>query len=620
MDRDGFLWESVSLETVQCMDWRDFEHVVGDLWEEMGYTTEVRDGNNDYKVDVIARKRGPGGKTVAIQAKRHNERNTINRTKVQEYYGIHTQIDADECYIVTTGDFSSDALAIADQLGVRTMGGEELLLTMERHASLTFFLEHAEALGINKTELHEELQVRGQRSPVERTKLWLRSIAGRSSLLLGHASQSLGRAGIRWQWTYRRTAARVRGYDPAIYAERNGDGAEWFGIDERNSDKDEVDDDRDWHKIASRLTEHGRNFQERGISLMHPSTITWNPGGRALLPSTGVNPKFRRDDWFSLPRQSALVVIASLCCLVVAVAAVTSVEVAPGSYPLATVLVVASLVATTGVLLPSLTLSRSPVDITRAAYSVPSAAPVGLWLVAGYPGIQDWLYPLTGAVILSSGCFLGQTWLFQNRNADPPTFAPAGIHQPYCASYNPITILGLIGVIFLWVAVGLSPLIDTDAAVRWSGVQNTLAVVSLLAIVVACLGYAWRGGIIGVSASVIAVGGVVALASTRAGSLFDGSVHTGSYLVGTLVILLAATYVLFRTKHRIVDRWHVVTGGLVLLLVLEATGYWPIVILLDAYGSVGIWTLVTVNTVVATVLFTTVLTLERRAIRETLEE
>ena len=66
-----------SLRTLRSMDDYRFERFVADLRAEMGDRTTVRRASHDGGIDVLARKRGPGGATEAIQAKRYEESTTV---------------------------------------------------------------------------------------------------------------------------------------------------------------------------------------------------------------------------------------------------------------------------------------------------------------------------------------------------------------------------------------------------------------------------------------------------------------------------------------------------------------------------------------------------------------
>ncbi|GAB3413778.1 hypothetical protein GCM10027435_08130 [Haloparvum alkalitolerans] len=598
------------------MDWRTFEHVVGDLWEEMGYTTVVRQGSNDRKIDVIARKRGPGGKTIAIQVKRYDSRtgNDVTRTEVQEYYGIHTQIDADECMIVTSGEFADDAEEIAERLGVRTVDGEEFLLAMERHASLAFYAEHATALGIEVGDVWAEVAARSERSVPGRVGTYCRSTLGRAEVLAGRASREAGETVDRWQSAARRARVRLRGFDPAIRAEHD-DGDR----DPAAGGAGDPDATPESTPASDRLRETGRQLLYRGTDRMRAPPVSWSPGGRALLPAAGVRPRLRRERWFTGSRQTAACLIAAACCLLAAAAALAGVELTVGGHPLEAMLVVGGAVGVVGTATPSLALARTPMEAARVAYAPLMALPVAAWVVRGYPPVSGSVHGLTAVVVAATAAFLLHTRVASGRAAAAPAFRLRDAEPGYEPIHNPVTLAGLAGCGLLWSTLALA-LVDAAGIVGvGAGPQRVLAVAGLLVVTVACLGYVWNGGVVGITASVVAFGGVVTLASTRGAVPLATGVDAGVLFGGVLSLLVAATYLLLHTEHRTVARWQVLVGGLAAGFLLEMTDYWPVRAVARSYETVGGRALIAATAVAATALFCAVLWLERRAIRETLE-
>lgn len=609
----------VALRRIQRMDWRTFEHVVGDLWEEMGYTTVVRQGSNDRKIDVVARKRGPGGKTVAIQVKRYDPQagNDVTRTEVQEYYGIHTQIDADECMVVTSGEFGDDALEIAERLGVRTVDGEEFLLAMERHASLEFYAEHAAALGIEVGDVWAEVAARSGRSVAGRLRTYCRSTLGRAEVLAGRASREAGNALARWRSAARRTRVRLRGFDPAIRAEHD-DGQRNGAPDDGDAEGTGATPPSDHAPVVDRLRETGRRFLYRGTDRMRAPPVTWSPGGRALLPATGIRPRLRRDRWFTRSRQTAACLVAAACCLLVIAATVAGVEVTIGGHPPEALLVVGAGIGVAGIVTPGLALARTPAEAARAAYAPLAAVPVGAWLVGGYPTVAGSVHALAAVVVAAAAGFLIHTRAASARAADGPSFRLGGADLAYAPIHSPVTLVGLAGCVLLWSTLVLAALDATGLVGVGSGPQRALAAAGLAVVAIACLGYVWSGGAVGVTASVVAFGSGVALASLRGAVPLATGVDAGILFGGALTLFVAATFLLFRTDHRTIARWQVLVGGLAVGFLLEVIDYWPVRVVAQSYGTVGGRALIAATAVAATVLFGTVLWLERRAIRETL--
>jgi len=85
----------------------DFEYFVAMLLREMGYTTEVTKKTGDYGIDIIAKK---GKQIVAVQCKRHNEKNLIGNVLIQQLLGSMHFINASHCIFITTSHFTKNAI------------------------------------------------------------------------------------------------------------------------------------------------------------------------------------------------------------------------------------------------------------------------------------------------------------------------------------------------------------------------------------------------------------------------------------------------------------------------------------------------------------------------------
>ncbi|WP_256299920.1 restriction endonuclease [Haloarchaeobius salinus] len=123
----GGLSETNLSDLLQSMDPYKFEKLVAELWGELGYTATVTSGSGDRGIDIEARKEDPFHRLQLIQVKRHSDANRIGSSIVRNYSTLYSQRDdADIVAIVTTGQFTSDAIHLAEDLGVRTMAGDKL--------------------------------------------------------------------------------------------------------------------------------------------------------------------------------------------------------------------------------------------------------------------------------------------------------------------------------------------------------------------------------------------------------------------------------------------------------------------------------------------------------------
>jgi hypothetical protein len=113
------------LSELRKMDADTFEHFVAHLWEQFGWETEVTASSRDGGVDVIAVQHSPTEQRHGIQAKRYRRGSNVSSPTVRGVAG-QLQKGFDSVAIVTTGGFTSPAKEDADQLGVKTVGSEEI--------------------------------------------------------------------------------------------------------------------------------------------------------------------------------------------------------------------------------------------------------------------------------------------------------------------------------------------------------------------------------------------------------------------------------------------------------------------------------------------------------------
>lgn len=114
----------VSLQELQQMDNEDFEHFVAEIWSAMGYDTQVTQGGSDRGIDVVAT---TDEERVMIQAKRYSSGNKVGAPDIREYSALYQQEGATDVVVVTTSEFSSDALELAPEIGVTVVDGEGLV-------------------------------------------------------------------------------------------------------------------------------------------------------------------------------------------------------------------------------------------------------------------------------------------------------------------------------------------------------------------------------------------------------------------------------------------------------------------------------------------------------------
>ncbi len=109
------------------MDDYQFEHFIGDLWGVIGWETEVSQASQDYGIDVTAWRDFPVRSKILIQVKRYGPNNRVGGPEVQQYHSMRDmEKNVDMAMIVTSSEFTSQAIDTAERLNVKLVGGQRL--------------------------------------------------------------------------------------------------------------------------------------------------------------------------------------------------------------------------------------------------------------------------------------------------------------------------------------------------------------------------------------------------------------------------------------------------------------------------------------------------------------
>lgn len=87
---------------------RDFELYIGQLYNHLGYITEITPLSNDKGIDILMRK---DGTLYGVQCKRY--KGTVGSPEIQTFIGALSHAKADKGIFVTTGMFSFEAEKMA---------------------------------------------------------------------------------------------------------------------------------------------------------------------------------------------------------------------------------------------------------------------------------------------------------------------------------------------------------------------------------------------------------------------------------------------------------------------------------------------------------------------------
>lgn len=118
------------------MDWKDFENLIRELFEEEfranGGEVKITQASRDGGVDAVAFDPDPirGGKIV-IQAKRYT--NVVGVSAVRDLYGTTLNEGATKGILVTTSNYGNDAYSFAKDKPITLLNGAELLYLLQKH-------------------------------------------------------------------------------------------------------------------------------------------------------------------------------------------------------------------------------------------------------------------------------------------------------------------------------------------------------------------------------------------------------------------------------------------------------------------------------------------------------
>lgn len=102
----------------------EFEYWTGGYFERFGFrNVAVTTFSADFGVDVYMTT--PDGKQAVVQCKQY--KGTVGRPVVQQTYGIMKLLEAELCYVVTTGKFTSAAAELGERRDIILLDGEFLV-------------------------------------------------------------------------------------------------------------------------------------------------------------------------------------------------------------------------------------------------------------------------------------------------------------------------------------------------------------------------------------------------------------------------------------------------------------------------------------------------------------
>jgi len=121
--------QSPSAEALDSLSWREFEVLVGEAFRLQGYTVlELGGGGPDGGVDIVLSK---GKEQFLVQCKQWKAFK-VGVAVVRELYGVMAAKGAAGGFVVTSGRFTTDAVAFANGRNVKLVDGERLLALIKQ--------------------------------------------------------------------------------------------------------------------------------------------------------------------------------------------------------------------------------------------------------------------------------------------------------------------------------------------------------------------------------------------------------------------------------------------------------------------------------------------------------
>lgn len=161
--RHNALVKQQTLQWLLSVEPRRFETIVADLLRAMGYAdVEQRGGPLDGGVDVVAARVDKWGHRaeIAVQAKRYS--GPVGRRYVDELLGAFRRRNFSEALLVTTSEFSAQALAAAQgEPNLRLVDGPKLVDMLATHGVL---LQHGKFGELRRTAVEGDRACRSTTS------------------------------------------------------------------------------------------------------------------------------------------------------------------------------------------------------------------------------------------------------------------------------------------------------------------------------------------------------------------------------------------------------------------------------------------------------------------------
>jgi hypothetical protein len=125
---------AISIESVQALPPMQFETFVKTLLIKMGFSAATTKASGDGGIDIVAINEQPifGGKYV-IQCKRYALGNNVGEPAIRDLYGVMHAENANKGILITTSDFSKQAVVFAQNKAIELINGIALVTLLNKY-------------------------------------------------------------------------------------------------------------------------------------------------------------------------------------------------------------------------------------------------------------------------------------------------------------------------------------------------------------------------------------------------------------------------------------------------------------------------------------------------------
>ncbi|MGA2986460.1 MAG: restriction endonuclease [Terriglobia bacterium] len=138
----------VPIDSLDTLSGVEFERLVSQLLERMGFRAEMTKASGDGGVDVVANLDQPfSGGRYLVQCKRYAPDSTVGAATVREFYGaLNADRRAIKGILITTSAFTAQATEFAEGLPIELIARDKLQELLGRHGLLQASIPGAHAL------------------------------------------------------------------------------------------------------------------------------------------------------------------------------------------------------------------------------------------------------------------------------------------------------------------------------------------------------------------------------------------------------------------------------------------------------------------------------------------